>query len=219
MESSLSAHQWQILVALAGLEPPWALTGGGALAGFHLGHRPTRDLDLFYHTLRNLPDIRPIIERLTMSGFDVVALRTGLGFAQLRVSKGAEVTVVDLVADPVPVVEAPQAVQIDGTEIFVDTPYEILINKLCALLSRAEFRDLVDLEALIAKGLDWKGALRRAEEKDGGFSSATLGWVLNDMPVRALGRAAGADANAIERSTSFRDTLVHELASINRPSK
>ncbi|HND34096.1 MAG TPA: nucleotidyl transferase AbiEii/AbiGii toxin family protein, partial [Myxococcota bacterium] len=111
------------------------------------------------------------------------------------------------------------AVQIDGTEIFVDTPYEILINKLCALLSRAEFRDLVDLEALIAKGLDWKGALRRAEEKDGGFSSATLGWVLKDMPVRALGRAAGADATAIERSTSFRDTLVHELASINRPPK
>jgi hypothetical protein len=110
----------------------------------------------------------PIIERLTMSGFDVVALRTGLGFAQLRVSKGAEVTVVDLVADPVPVVEAPQAVQIDGTEIFVDTPYEILINKLCALLSRAEFRDLVDLEALIGEGRriflcnPWMGSERHA---------------------------------------------------------
>ncbi len=114
-------------------------------------------------------------------------------------------------------IEAPQAVQVDGSEIFVDTPYEILINKLCALLSRAEFRDLVDLEALIAEGLDWKGALRRAEEKDGGFSSATLGWVLNGMPIAAVGRAAGVEEAAIRKATTFRNTLVRELAAIHRP--
>jgi hypothetical protein len=34
----------------AGLQPPWTLTGGGALAGFHTKHRETRDLDLFVLT-------------------------------------------------------------------------------------------------------------------------------------------------------------------------
>jgi hypothetical protein len=75
----------------------------------------------------------------------------------------------------------------------------------------------VDLEALIAEGLDWKGALRRAEEKDGGFSSATLGWVLKDMPVRILGRAAGAEEEAIRKALVFRDSLVQDLARLSRP--
>jgi hypothetical protein len=34
----------------AGIDPHWTLTGGGALAGVHLGHRETRDLDLFWRS-------------------------------------------------------------------------------------------------------------------------------------------------------------------------
>jgi hypothetical protein len=44
----LSALQWRILEELAGFDPSWTLTGGGALAGVHLQHRTTRDLDLFW---------------------------------------------------------------------------------------------------------------------------------------------------------------------------
>ena len=44
----LTPLQRRILRVLAGLTPPWTLTGGGALAGIHLGHRETRDLDLFW---------------------------------------------------------------------------------------------------------------------------------------------------------------------------
>ncbi len=39
--------QRRILKVLAGVTPVWTLSGGGALAGVHLGHRETRDLDLF----------------------------------------------------------------------------------------------------------------------------------------------------------------------------
>lgn len=45
---SLQPIQRKVLVALAGLAPRWTLSGGGALAGFHLGHRLTRDVDLFF---------------------------------------------------------------------------------------------------------------------------------------------------------------------------
>jgi len=44
----LSSLQRRVLKLLAGLSPPWTLSGGGALVGFYVGHRETRDLDLFW---------------------------------------------------------------------------------------------------------------------------------------------------------------------------
>jgi hypothetical protein len=38
---NLTPLQWRSLEILGGLEPPWTLTGGGALVGFHLQHRVT----------------------------------------------------------------------------------------------------------------------------------------------------------------------------------
>jgi hypothetical protein len=52
----LSNLQERVLVALAGIEPPWTLSGGAALAGFHTAHRETRDLDLFWQRSRELGD-------------------------------------------------------------------------------------------------------------------------------------------------------------------
>ena len=51
MAAKLTPLQRRTLVLLAGIELRWTLTGGGALAAVHLGHRPTRDLDLFWHGL------------------------------------------------------------------------------------------------------------------------------------------------------------------------
>jgi hypothetical protein len=53
----LTALQRRILRALARLEPPWTLSGGGALVGFHLGHRETRDLDLFWRERGELGEL------------------------------------------------------------------------------------------------------------------------------------------------------------------
>jgi len=47
-DSKLIALQVRILRELAGMQPPWTLTGGAALSGFHLMHRTTRDLDLLW---------------------------------------------------------------------------------------------------------------------------------------------------------------------------
>jgi hypothetical protein len=45
--STLDRFQQEILEAFFDREQRFFLTGGAALAGFHLGHRTTRDLDLF----------------------------------------------------------------------------------------------------------------------------------------------------------------------------
>jgi hypothetical protein len=64
---------------------------------------------------------------------------------------------VDLVAEPVPRVDAPLELR---PGLWVDSPYEILVNKLGALLSHSEVRDLEDVRALVAFGVDLDRAVR-----------------------------------------------------------
>ena len=150
----LTPLQRRILRALAGLNPPWTLTGGGALAGVHLGHRTTRDLDLFWRTRNNLGTSTVDAQALLRAeGLESVVLRTAPTFAELRVSDGAEVCVVDLVAEPLAPLEPPHRVALDDAAIAVDSMHEILVSKLTALLSRTELRDLVDVQALVGAGL------------------------------------------------------------------
>jgi len=59
-------------------------------------------------------------------------------------------------------------------DVLVDPAPEILANKLCALLSRSELRDLVDLFALERAGLRIDEALPLAARKDAGTASPKI---------------------------------------------
>jgi hypothetical protein len=214
----LSALQWRILEQLATVQPPWSLTGGGALAGFHLQHRSTRDLDLFWHGLNQLDTLpEEVRSRLISEGLEVTSVRSGATFAQLRVSDGTETCVVDLVADPVAPVEAPLQIRVGASSLVVDTPHEILVNKLNALLSRSELRDLEDVRALLAAGGDLERALADAPRKDSGFSPLTLSWVLKELRPKILARVAGLEPGKVEELEAFRDALVGRILAISSP--
>lgn len=216
--SRLSSAQLAILKALAGIEPRWTLTGGAALAGFHLGHRTTRDLDLFWQGHETLGDLAAeVTGALGATGFTVRGLRRTPAFARLHVESADGAVEVDLVADPVARVEAPERVTVDGTEIEVDSKGEIFANKLNALLSRSELRDLVDVEALLGAGLDLRVGLKAAAHKDGAMSAATLAWVLSSLPVAALARREGMPDAAADRLVVFRDGLCTELLRLSTP--
>jgi predicted nucleotidyltransferase component of viral defense system len=60
---------------------------------------------------------------------------------------------------------------------------EIFANKLCALLSRSEIRDLVDVRQLERSGLSLDDALKAAEKKDSGLTTAQLAWVLSQIEL------------------------------------
>jgi hypothetical protein len=69
------------------LTPPWTLTGGGALAGVHLGHRVTRDLDLFWRSRSELGSlVSDTLGALRADGLEVETLRTAPAFGELGVS-------------------------------------------------------------------------------------------------------------------------------------
>ena len=217
--SRLSSAQLAILSALADFDPRWTLTGGAALAGFHLGHRATRDLDIFWHGRSTLEDFEPAVEAtLRAAGFTVRALRRTPSFVRLRVeADDGEAVEVDLVAEPVPHGETPALHPLGDRVIEVDTPGEILANKLAALLSRSELRDLVDVDALLATGLDLPSAVEAAGQKDGAMSAATLAWVLSQLPVGAIGAREGWPDAGVQRLASFRDHLCAQLAKLSIP--
>jgi len=129
----LSPLQSRVLVVLAPLEPAWTLTGGAALVGFHTKHRMTRDLDLFFRAQRSLGDVvSTAIELLASAGLHATRLRSSAMFAQLDCRDGDESVVIDLVADPTPIAEPARQELVDATAILVETPHQLLVNKLCA---------------------------------------------------------------------------------------
>jgi hypothetical protein len=216
--SRLTTLQTRVLTVLADMRPPWTLSGGGALAAVHLGHRPTRDLDLFWHGLSEFKrELNEVRHRLTTAGLSVDPVEQAPGFIRLRIGDGSETVVLDMVAESVPFIEPPARTRIDGAEFLVDTPHEILVNKLCAILGRTELRDLIDLRALLEMGGDFERAMHDAPRKDGGFSPLTLVWLLDAYDVKSLGRSEGLSTDETTALDVFRRDLAHRIATLSRP--
>ena len=89
--------------------------------------------------------------------------------------------------------------------------HEILVNKLCALLSRSELRDLIDVRTLALAGADLELALSDAPRKDGGFSPLTLAWVLDHLDVESLARSLSVPSSETSELLRFRAELVDRL--------
>lgn len=217
-DDKLTSLQRRILRVLAGLTPPWTLTGGGALAGIYLGHRTTRDLDLFW---RSRPALGHAVAEaqalLRADGLDVDVLRTAPMFGELRVSNGGDTCIVDLVAEPFAPIAPPQRATIGDAEILVDSMHEILVSKLTALLGRTELRDLIDVQTLLEAGADLVAALQDAPKKDAGFSAITLAWVLHTFEIGPLAHALGWSAEQAASLDAFRRQLIDRLTRITRP--
>ena len=216
--SRLTPLQLQVLEVLAPMSPRWTLSGGAALAGFHLHHRTTRDLDLFWHATHTLADhVRQAERLLVRAGLDVTAIQRSETFARLRANARDEAVVIDLVAEPVPVADPPQEMTVGNSKVLVDTPHEILTNKLGTLLHRAEPRDLVDLRELVGRGGDLRRALRDAARKDGGFSPLTVGWALQGFEVVTRATALGMSESEANELDQFRQRLRDDIAALARP--
>jgi hypothetical protein len=181
--SLLTPLQQQVLEAFFRREQRFFLSGGAALAGFHLAHRRTHDLDLF--TTADVIEDGEQALALTADelGATVEKIQTTPAFRRRIVRRGEEAVVIDLIHERVP--QGPLPKERIGN-IRVDPPQEILANKVCALLSRSELRDLVDVYALERAGLRVEDALPLAEKKDAGLTPAQLAWVLSQIDLASL---------------------------------
>lgn len=203
--SRLSPLQERVLDELAGMQPEWTLFEAAALIGFHLGHRTTRDLDLAFRPRLELGTTpREVEARLRRVGLEVEHVQTAVSFVRLRVKDASGSVELDLVADPIPPVEPPSEPR---PGVRVDTARELLWQKLCALLSRTELRDLGDVGALLDAGGDLAQGLTDATTRDGGFSPPTLAWLLQSFPVER----AEEEGRDRDRLVAIREQLLIAL--------
>jgi hypothetical protein len=165
---------------------PTHLGGGAALSGVHLGHRLSRDVDLFCHRAE---DVRALVRELPEiareCGVSIHLLRDAGTFVRaevhLPVPEGN--IEMDLVYEATPDIEPPPP-PIDG--VVVESLADLRAAKLTCILSRSEPRDLVDLLFLDRAGFPPEKDLPLALRKDGGIDPGVLAWLLGQFPVRPL---------------------------------
>lgn len=177
----LNAIQLDVLRDFFTRERGFFLTGGAALAGYHLHHRPTTDLDLF--TLEDAAFERGrhvLADTVAALGASLEIRQDAPGFLRGAVARGDELLIVDLVRERVAQL-CPDKPLCDGVR--VDPPEEILANKLTALVGRLEERDFVDVYFLERAGFRVEDALGPALTKDGGCTPAQLAWVLSQIEI------------------------------------
>jgi len=91
-----------------------------------------------------------------------------------------------------------------------------LFNKLCALLSRAELRDLVDIYTLAQRGYSIETAVSEARRKDGGMSPGQLSWVLQEISIGEDAKPPGGVS--VEELRTFLSDLTTRLQELAFPS-
>jgi hypothetical protein len=210
--SRLTPFQREVLGAFFERVKGFYLTGGAALAGFYLGHRETHDLDLFTLVGPLTDGVEALRDLARAIGARCEEVRTAPEFRRFVLSRGDDSVVVDLVVERAPqlVVDKPWVGSIQ-----IDPPEEILANKLCALLGRAEIRDLVDVHALEQSGLSLERALAAGRQKDGGLTPGQLAWVLSQISIGEGARVpGGVTAPELQR---YLQGLIDRLVSLARP--
>ena len=209
----LSPIQRELLDAFFAREQRFTLTGGSALGGFHLGHRESKDLDLFAQPPVTLDAAEHALGDAVRACS--ASLTTQIRYDEFRrflVSRGDDSTLVDLVIDRAPKVD-PNPI-LHGL-VRVDSTREIAANKICTLLSRCEIRDLIDLKALLDSGIELERSLADAETKDGGVNPATLAWLLDQLSIPPDAPIPGDVSPAA--LDEFREDLVRRLRALALP--
>jgi len=172
-----SARQQQVLGILSGTEiitNNFFLTGGTALSVFYLHHRSSEDIDLFSLEFNRLNEVDILLKRIFNQ--DAVLVQSSPDFFSYLIND----VKVDFIHDHLSIKEERPSVRIEsGEKICVDTIENISSNKLAAIASRYEPKDLVDFY-FISKGL-WKGS--RDENFNACYEMARQKEVLLDDPA------------------------------------
>jgi hypothetical protein len=208
--SSLTPLQADLLHAFFARERRFFLTGGAALGGFYFGHRTTEDLDLFSPPGPSLDDAeRAASDAATACGASAKTIRSYAEFRRLAATRAVETCIVDLVIDRAPAIDPEKTVFGD---VRVDTLRDIAANKICTIVSRSEIKDLVDLERILASGVDLERTFLDAQQKDAGADPATVAWVLDSLTIGPEAALPGGVEPA--RMIVFRDDLVKRLRAL-----
>ncbi len=211
MDKPLLTHlEFKVLEAL--FKNEWVrthfyLTGGGALAGFHYGHRYSEDLDLFTHGTDL--DAVPALLRDTAAALQL-PLEGGPASPSFHRFRLGGIKV-EFVRDVDSRVGSPEL----RHGILVDCVKNIAVNKVCAIYGRLDAKDYVDLDAILAReGYDLFELFALAKQKDGGIDPFQWAQIIADVgELHVFPRMAEPlDRDAlVRRFRTLRDRILDRL--------
>ncbi|MDP1823599.1 MAG: nucleotidyl transferase AbiEii/AbiGii toxin family protein [Archangium sp.] len=188
-----------------------SLAGGVALSGAYLGHRLSKDVDLF---VRDRPSLRRLADALSEAasavGGSIKMVQDAGTFIRAELQLPNQRVDVDLAVDGTPELAPPQL--IDGVEVL--SLEDLRASKLTCLLSRSEPRDLVDVLFLERAGFPADADLELALKKDAGMDPAIMGWLLDQFPVAPLPMMLSPLTS--QELEAFRDGLSERLRRLAR---
>jgi predicted nucleotidyltransferase component of viral defense system len=143
---------WQVevlaVVARSRLAAEVVFGGGAALAAVYLHHRRSEDLDFFLDRELEPADLRPVTRALARRRITVDQNVFGPRRSLVLSRAGAEFGKVDFAYYPYePVARRPT-----WTGLRVESLLDMTVNKVQAVLTRTQARDLVDLYFLLREG-------------------------------------------------------------------
>jgi predicted nucleotidyltransferase component of viral defense system len=145
------------------------LTGGTALAAFHLYHRLSIDLDLFtQNDLALEASIRPIDQVAARLNCRLERTRVSQYFQQIYLTHPdqPDSLKIDLIRDFGPLYG--ERTMYEG--MIVDSLDNIAANKILAIFGRAATKDFVDLYFILRQGYNWRKLFEMAQAKDPGLT-------------------------------------------------
>jgi hypothetical protein len=138
--------QDKILLALKPVLSSFYLTGGTALGRFYLNHRFSEDLDFFINKSDSFHSLIKNIEKVLIGKFSVLKHESIVydDFVRYYIEDEEMVLKIEFVNDIAYRCGVPNIYQYG----FIDTPLNILTNKLTAIVGRDEPKDVFDIYAL-----------------------------------------------------------------------
>ena len=148
----------------ASLELPFYLTGGTALGRFYLNHRYSDDLDFFLNADPRYSEYITELQKSISSHFNVNRIQSLFSddFTRLFINDGDQALKVEFINDVDYHVGLPLKYQFG----LIDTPVNILSNKITALVGRDEPKDIFDIIHLSQKyAFSWVDIFEHAKRK------------------------------------------------------
>lgn len=188
------------------------LTGGTALAAFHLYHRYSEDLDFFCHLKDILPIPQLIDDIAGKMNAKVERTHTSPGFMRFRIDEELKI---DVVADVGYRYGIPELRE----NFMVDNLKNIAINKVGAILGRLDTKDYVDLYLILKKeNFDIFELINLAQNKDGGLEPFVWSHIIADVKRLSIMPRMLVDLKLDDVKAFFMDLRDRILDHIN-PSK
>ncbi len=198
------------------IEQRFFLTGGSALGIFYLDHRLSYDLDFFtqdsinWHLLENA--VLNIAKQLNAECRTITASPT---FYRYELSRQGESEILDFVLESVPQIDINKN---KFGDIIVDTLKEIMLNKICTLVSRCETKDLIDLYFLKNKGYTIDSYFEEAKHKEAGLDPAMISYLLADIEIDEIPEYVHGNFDLVDFK-NFIEELRESLAKLSFPEK